>query len=316
MFQQSLDHNGQQPPVAFTNGATYSGAPFFFNGAYNGSSFNFSMTGTPGSSNWNVYASTNLANTNWTQVATNLVMNSVTGNNSFIDSNVGSASNKFYVVSRSNSTSQTIGFYKQTIAPGTNLVADQLYQVDDNILNVEFNPGATMHPMNTLYPLFAISNAWGSAQYQTRIYKWNGSGFTGATNTGPSFPDFLVNADITLLPGYSFLMYNTNSTHSFTNTFVGLIRGEQIFHVGPETNDSPSTNYLSASAPVAGYITNVTEYAPHNGDTIKLWNTTSNAYVAYPYSGNSWTGGTPQLAVGQGFVLITTNSETWTNSWQ
>jgi outer membrane protein assembly factor BamB len=313
MFQQSLDHNGQQAPTAFTNGVTYNGAPFVFNGFYTGSEFGFSMTGTPGSSNWSVYASTNLAQTNWTLLASNLTMNSTNGNTNFTDTFGAGVSNKFYVVSRTNSTSQTIGFYKQIIAPGTNLVADQLYQVDDNILNVGFNLGY-MYPMNTLYPLFAFSNSWGSAQYQTRIYKWNGTGFTSATNTGVDSPEWPSNLDMTLLPGYSVLMVHTNA--AFTNTFVGLVRGEQIFHVGPESNGSPSTNYLSTSVPASGYITNISGYVPHNGDTIKLWNTSTSNYVSYPYSGNSWTAGTPQLAVGQGFLLITTNEETWTNNWQ
>ncbi len=308
MFQQSLDHNAQQLPTTFTNSVAYTGAPFVFNGFYTGTTFGFSMTGVPGSSNWNVYASTNLAQTNWTLLESNLTMNATTGNNSFTDSSLSGVSNKFYVVSRGSSMSQTIGFYKQIIAPGTNLVADQLYQVDDNILNVEYNADF-MYPMNTLYPLFAISNAWGTAQSGTILHKWNGTGFVSATNTGSPFPDWPANADMTFLPGTGILMYNTSS-HSFTNTFIGLVRGEQIFHI------APGTNYLSATVPAAGYITNVTSYLPHNGDTIKLWSTTSSNYVSYPYNANAWTAGAPLLGVGQGFLLVTTNALTWTNTWQ
>ena len=308
MFQQSLDHNAQQPPTTFTNSVTYSGAPFVFNGAYTGTSFTFSMTGVPGSTNWSVYASTNLAQTNWTLLESNLTMNATTGNNSFTNSSLTGVSNKFYVVSRGSSMSQTIGFYHQVIAPGTNLVADQLQQVDDNILNVEFTSGF-MYPMNTLYPLFAVSNAWGTAQSGTKIYKWNGSGFLSATNIGLTIAEWVGDVDMTLLPGSSVLMYTTNS-HPFTNTFVGLVRGEQIFHV------VAGTNYLSATVPAAGYITNVSSYPPHNGDTIKLWSTSSSNYVSYPYNSSSWTAGTPQLGVGQGFLLITTNAYSWTNTWQ
>jgi hypothetical protein len=314
MFQQSLDHNGQQPPTSFTNAVTYNGAPFVFNGFYTGSNFNFSMTGVPGSSNWYVYASTNLAGTNWTALATNLTMNATTGNNSFTDSDVTGASEKFYVVSKTDSTSQTIGFYKQTIAPGTNLVADQLQQVDDNILFQEYLSDVTQ-PMNSLNSLFAISNAWGSAQSGTRIYKWNGTGFNGDTNAGPAEVSWVGVGDLTLLPGYSVLM-NTTNTHSFTNTYVGLVRGEQIFQIQQTTNHSATTNYLSASVPAAGPLTTVSSYVPHNGDTIKLWSTTSSNYLSYPYNSNAWTDGAPDLAVGQGFLLITTNAETWTNTWQ
>ncbi len=117
------------------------------------------------------------------------------------------------------------------------------------------------------------------------------------------------------MPGASVLMHNTNS-HSFTNTYVGLVRGEQVFHIQQSTNHSATTNYLSATVPSAGPITTVTSYVPKNGDTIKLWNTTSNAYVSYPYSGTNWTEGVPNLGVGQGFLLVTTNAQTWTNTWQ
>jgi hypothetical protein len=120
---------------------------------------------------------------------------------------------------------------------------------------------------------------------------------------------------MTLLPGTGVLMNNTN-THSFTNTFVGLVRGEQIFQIQQATNHSPTTNYLSATVPAAGPITTVTAYVPHNGDMIKLWSTTSSNYVSYPYNSGSWTDGTPELGVGQGFLLITTNAYKWTNTWQ
>jgi hypothetical protein len=268
------------------------------------------MTGVPGSSNWSVYASTNLAATNWTLLASNLTMNATTGNNSFTDNGVSGASKKFYVVSKTNSTSQTIGFYNQTIAHGTNLVADQLYQVDDNILNVEYNGGSS-HPMNTLYPLFAISNAWGSAQSGTRIFKWNGSGFVSATNTGPLGPSWVGDVDMTLLPGASVLMYNTNS-HSFTNTFVGLVRGEQIFHI------APGSYYLSATAPIAGNVTNITEYIGHSADILRFWSTNTQSFVSHTNIGGTWSNGglTNNLNVGDGFVLITTNTFTWTNTWQ
>jgi len=201
------------------------------------------------------------------------------------------------------------------VAPGTNLLADQLYQVDDTILHTQYEGGIAILPMNSLVSLFAVSHPWGTAESGTIIYQWNGDGFTAAMNSGYFEPDWPANADMTLVPGNSFLMVNTNSS-AFTNLFLGLVRGEQIFHVGPATNGSPSTNYLSATVPAAGYITNVTDYRPHNGDTIKLWNTASNAYVSYPYLGTNWTQGVPELGVGQGFLLITTNAESWTNLWQ
>jgi hypothetical protein len=316
MFQQSLDHNGQQPPTTFTNTVPYCGAPFVFNGEYSGSTFAFSMTGTPGSSNWNVYASTNLATTNWTRMASNLVMNSVTGNTNFTDSGVTGRAQKFYKVSRSNCCSQAIGFVNETVARGTNLIANQLYQVDENVLNAEFSI-AKAWPMNTLNALFVVSNAWGSAQAGTRIYKWNGHGFDGDTNGESGNPFWIGGGDLTLLPGTGVLMNNVTGT-AFTTTFVGLIREQQIFQIPQATNHlSPTTNYLSATIPVAGPLTNITGYVPKSGDIVQLWNTSSNKFISHTNTSGSWSnGGLPALTVGQGFVLITTNAYTWTNTWE
>ncbi len=79
---------------------------------------------------------------------------------------------------------------------------------------------------------------------------------------------------------------------------------------------SPTTNYLSATIPVAGAITSITSYAPSNGDTIQLWSTARNRFESYPYTSDSWgPNGVPMLNVGQGFVLISTDAHTWTNNW-
>jgi outer membrane protein assembly factor BamB len=310
MFQHDPAHTGQATPTAaFTNGS----APFVFNGDNDGTAnFFFSMTGVPGTSNWNVYASTNLATTNWTLLATNLVLDSVTGNAYFTDSNVAGMTQRFYVVSSnffsSNAcSSKAIGFVKQIIAPGTNLIADQLYQVDDGIL---YN--LNWPPMNTVNALFAFSNAWSEAQSGTAIYKWNGTGFVGVTNVGSTevvWSDYQGLGAMTLLPGIGVLM-NNRSVTPFTNWFNGLLREQQVFNI------QPGTNYLSATVPMAGTITSITGYVPQNGDTIKLWNSNTQVFQSYTNISSAWQPSNPAVNVGEGFVLITTNSYTWTNTWQ
>jgi hypothetical protein len=313
MFQHDAAHSGQQPPPTFTNSFNDCGAPFVFNGSYDGvGNFSFSMTGVPGSNHWNVYATTDLSN--WTQVGTNLTMDSVTGNASFTDSNVTGLSQQFYKVATNGCCSKAIGFVNVTIAPSNNLTSDPLYQVDDNVLNEEVNNSSIIQPMNSLNALFAVSNAWGTAQSGTTISKWNGTGFDGDTNGGTEAVVWVGIGDLTMLPGSSVLMSNATSV-PFTNTFVGLIREEQVFQIQRGTN-SYSTNYLSASIPVAGYITNITGYVPRNGDTIELWNTTNQIFDPYEYTSGAWSPGSPGVRIGEGFVLITTNTYSWTNSWQ
>jgi hypothetical protein len=308
MYQHDAAHTGQAPSTGYTS---VCGAPFVFNGTNDGmGDFFFAMTGVPGSTNWSVYSSTNLAETNWTLMTNNLTLDSV-GNARFADSNITGLSQKFYIVSQSNCCSKVIGFFNQIIVPGTNLVADQLYQVDDGI----FEYSGTSYPMNTLNALFIYSpNPWGLAQSGTAIYKWNGTGFDGDTNEGVGSVTWVGTGDLTLLPGIGVVISNATS-NPFTNTFVGLVREQQTFQIQSGTNIF-STNYLSATIPVAGYITNITGYVPHNGDNIQSWNINSNAFVTYRYNSNTWSNGTPFLGVGEGFVLITSNTYTWTNTWQ
>jgi hypothetical protein len=167
--------------------------------------------------------------------------------------------------------------------------------------------------MNSLNALFAVSNAWGLAESGTAIYKWNGSGFDGDTNGGTFDVTWVGTGDLTLLPGSGVIMSNATGIR-FTNTFVGLIREEQVFQIQRGTN-AFSTNYLSASIPVAGYITNITGYVPHNGDSIQLWNTNTQSYNPYQYNLGTWSPASPELGIGEGFVLITTNTYSWTNTW-
>ncbi len=307
MFHQNPSHTGLQSPG--TTPAEDCGAPFVYDGTNDGmGDFSFSIVGTAGSV-WNVYASTNL--TNWTKVSTNLTLvtnvDSFNGNATFTNTNVAGFSQRFYQLSNSTCTSRVIGFVNLKIAPNTNLIANQLYQVDETMLG--------KGPMNTLNALFLDS--WGSDELETQIMTWNSQGFDAYTFywiPGGSFwldtSSDTINGDVALLPGIGVLMNNTTGA-PFTNTFVGLVREQQVFEIQANT-----TNYLSATLPVAGPITNITGYVPHNGDKIQLWNTTNQAFTTYSYISNAWSNGVPTLSVGEGFVLITTNTHTWTNTWE
>ena len=197
---------------------------------------------------WNVYESSNLVE--WTLLYADLTLttnvDATNGNTNFIDTTVAGVSNRFYQLSNSTSgcTSRVIGFVNLTIGTGTNLIADQLCQVDDGILNAS---APNIFPLGTLNALFSPN--WGTDQNETQIMKWNGTNFdvseyfnnniaigwfdtTEQTNLG----------DATLLPGIGVLLSTTNA---FTNIFVGLIREQQIFQIQTNGESQPTTNYLS-----------------------------------------------------------------------
>jgi hypothetical protein len=312
-FQQNLAHTGQSPFGGSSGGCD---APFVYDGTNDGmGDFIFDITGPPGSTNWSIYASTNLATTNWTLMASNLTLDPVTGNTNFIDTGVTGVPQRFYKVGQSNCWSRAIGFYEQTIAPGTNLVANQLCQVDDGVLlnAAGLNTDGTNTPMNSLNNLFLFATIpWGAAESGTEIYKWNGSGFDGETNDGGFFVIWQGSGDLTMLPGTGVLMFNTNIS-PFTNLFIGLIREEQVFKVPAGTNYL--TNFFSPTLPAGGTITNISGFTPLFGDTISLCDT-NGCFTNYPYGPGGWSNGVPTLGVGEGFRLISTNAHSWTNTWQ
>src|SRR5271157_2668620 len=170
---------------------------------------------------WHVFASSNM--TNWTEIGSVTNVGDGTGDGIFtgtFTTNFESAvTNQFYLLSSGDCLSNScrslvIGFMTKTIVPGTNLIADQLYQVDDNLSG----------PMNTLNALFNRTS-WGSEELGTQIMKWNGTNFDvfsfvylyGA-GFGWNNTNGVANGDATLLPGIGVLMNNVTGA-PFTNTF-------------------------------------------------------------------------------------------------
>jgi len=327
-FHQNAQRTGVQPGSATP--AEDCGAPFIFGGTNDGmGDFTFSIEGVSNTT-WNVYASTNLSN--WVQICTNLTLeppsdgSSTTGTNVFTDTNAGGFNERFYELANGSCCSDTIGYVTLTIQPGTNLIADQLVQVDDGVLFTflgEFNTGGTDPngigcPMNTLNALFD-PYPWALNVGQTSFYEWTGSGFIGDTNEGGpgGLPEWASgHGDLTMLPGTGVLVVNSNGFPSspstpYSITFVGTVRPQQVVLI------QPGTNFLSPTVPITGAITAITRYVPQTGDIIKKLDTNSQTYVSHTYASGSWSNGTPSNGIGEGFVLISasTNSYTFTNTW-
>ena len=272
--------------------------------------FSFNIVGSSGTA-WNVYASTNLSN--WTQIGTNLTLptniDSLNGDTNFTDTTVTNVPYRFYQLSNDGCASVIIGFANLSIGPGTNLIADQFWQTDDNVMS----NSAIVTPMNSVNDLFGYY--WSPNQNGNDVMVWNGQSFDIVSFFKSHSEIFWfdtdgnsVAGDDLVLPGSSVLISNANS--AFTNTFYGLVREQHVVQV------PPGTNYLSSTVPVAGAITNITGYVPHNGDVVQLWNTISNLLQAYTNDGITWLpSNPPPVSVGEGFVLITTNAYTWTNTW-
>ncbi len=289
MFHQNVRHAGAAPNPACSGGgvtSAFPNNPYFQSGS---APFSFLVSGTPGSY-WDIFASSNL--TTWDEIG-NVLLSSDVGDGYFDDYSVAGITNRFYQLRAGNFCSQVIGFVIVTLGPqSTNLIANQFYQVNDY-----------EYPQNTALGLFEFLSYSGFPYPpdQTQIMKWNGVGFDEYTFSAV-YEQWLPNGDSTLLPGEAAFFINPSSS-SVSVPFGGLVLQ------GVSSNEIVAgTNYVSSIVPAAGRITSDLNYIPHNGDAVQLW--TGSSFSSYTYSGG-WSPSEPVVGVGQGFVLVASQTNSW-----
>jgi outer membrane protein assembly factor BamB len=269
-------------PIAFPNN------PVITN---NGAQFSFHLTGEAGSV-WGVSVSTNLAD--WTTVGA--VALDTNGDALFTDSAVARVTNRFYRAHCGQYCTRIIGFINQAIQPGINLIANPLFQINDNY---------NYYPQNTAkgWANLLVGLGLATPPDQTELRKWNGIGFDSAKWSGLG-RTWDTNADLTLLPGQAFFIVNP-SNQPVTLPFMGMLTPE------PATNSiAPGGSFLSSLLPKAGLIHTDLGFNPNNGDQVLLWQT--NHYLTNTWSASSgWSGGEPSLRVGEGFLLLTSQTNNW-----
>jgi outer membrane protein assembly factor BamB len=293
MFHHDAHHTGATPNPNCSSGASLVAFPN--NGSFPSSGeFRFQVSGTPGSS-WAIFASSNLAT--WNLIGS-VSLDAIHGYDLFSDTNVAGVTNRFYEAQSGNYCSQVIGFINMTIPPGTNIIANQFYQVYDGY--------APFYPQNTANGLlsFMDENSFPLPD-GTEIMIWNGIGFE--TNTFLAYiPGWVPNGDAKLLPGEAAFITNAAD---FTIPFVGLVLK------GLSANPIVAgTNYVSSIVPWAGLIHSILNYNPNNGDKVLLW-TGSNYSTNTYYTNSGWTSNEPVIGVGQGFVLVASQTNLWQQSF-
>ena len=76
---------------------------------------------------------------------------------------------------------------------------------------------------------------------------------------------------------------------------------------------SPGTNFVSSIVPWAGLLHSNLGFNPNNGDQVLLW--TGSGYSTNTYSTSTgWSHSEPSLNVGEGFVLVTGQTNLWVQS--
>jgi outer membrane protein assembly factor BamB len=287
-FRRDSRHTGATPnpicagstPLAFPNNPTMSS---------DGSDFSFYLTGTPGTV-WGISASTNLVD--WTAVGG--VGLDATGDGGFTNFGVAGFTNRFYRAHCGPHCTRIIGFINQTLQPGANLIANHFFQVNDYY-----------YPQNTAkgWTDLLIGLSLDTPPDTNELRKWNGAGFDSAKwNKQQGRWD--TNADLTLLPGQAFFMVNP-SNQPVTLPFMGLLAPDAA------TNSIvPGGSFLSSLLPKAGRIHTDLGFNPKDGDRVLLWQTDHYSTNTWTASGG-WSPGEPSLRVGEGFLLLTSQTNLW-----
>ena len=185
------------------------------------------------------------------------------------------------------------------------VIADPLYQIDASIVVGE--------APNTLQTLMDSST---NAFVGIEVDEWNGGGFDAYTNDGNYwYLNGNLNGDGPLRPGQSAQIVN-NNTNSITVSFVGLVRdGVDMEGTNFVTNYiAARTNYLASILPLAGHLSTDLNFPASHRDHVELWsNGISLSFTNLPSGTNwAWSPSEPILGVGQGFILITGNTN---NAW-
>lgn len=307
MFHHDPQHTGS---LAGTN-CPEAGceAPFPNNGAFEEGQnrFVFAIAGPKGST-WAVYASTNLLTL--TNTGSTVTLDS-DGQGLFLDANdLGGVSNVFYCLSNG-CCSKVIGFVVFSAAPGTNMIADPFYQVDDSALqDIEDQPNGVASPMNTVGALFCgFPDGPDLPEFGegTNLYGWTGTGFATNTAVGNGSGVWSPNGDIPLVPGVSaILSLPTNSPGGMTLWFIGLVRDAVTNQI------VPGTNFLGSALPTAGRISTELHYTNATaGDLLQTFNT-NHVFTTYTNNGGTnWSPYEPYIGLAQGFILFSATNHTW-----
>jgi hypothetical protein len=180
-----------------------------------------------------------------------------------------------------------VGYINVPLNPGYNLIANQL-DVDGTGTN------------NSIY-----TSVGTNLPSLTKVYAWNGSGYTIATFSAGTQTWLGNNGAVSnaMNPGSGFFVYIPGATPTNT-TFVGnVITGTNSYPI------HSGFQIVAPSGPVAGTIDTTNGYVPSKLDKLYVWSGSS--YSIRTWSGSSWLGGDPVLTVGQSVFLNASSNNVW-----
>jgi hypothetical protein len=207
-------------------------------------------------------------------------------------------------------SSQAQGVYSQNIVGYVNIPVPTGYSMIANPLDLD-GTGTN----NTVTTVLGTN----SLPVGSQVLTWDGTGFNQDSFSIPVHKTVAVwtSPNAPLNPGNGFFVYNPGSPTNITVVGVALVG------TNSNPNFTPGGGYsgLASYSPIGGDIQTNLNYLPSVGDQVLSWNNASGAYVQYSYAipvhktVAVWTPSNPQISVGQGFFLFTTNTaDSWTET--
>jgi hypothetical protein len=188
----------------------------------------------------------------------------------------------------------------------TSATAQQVFSVNAvGFVNVVVPPNFSMiaNPLNA--PTNTIPALFAGVPDGTTIYKFDGTSYTVNTL---DLGEWGLPAQ-TLVPGEGAFIRNPG-TAPFTVTFVGEVMQ------GSLSNPLPANfSIKSSQVPQAGTVATLLGYPAADGDTIYQFVSAQQAYVIHTLDLGEWSGGEPNIAVGESFFSKKVAAGNWTRTF-
>jgi hypothetical protein len=141
----------------------------------------------------------------------------------------------------------------------------------------------------------------------SQILTWNGSGFNvNSYISVKGAPAAWTVPNATINPGAGYFINNPSNTTTLTIVGTVLQGGLTNGYIA-----SPGFSFVGSVFPVAGGITTTYGYTPSVSDQVLTWNGNGynvNNFISIKGAPASWSSGEPQLSIGQGVFVNTTNT--------
>jgi len=176
-----------------------------------------------------------------------------------------------------------------------NLVIPNGFSIIANPLNAASNTIPALFPAvpaNTaIYKFNPTSGAYDTFRYQ--LGQWNPA----------------AAATTTLVPGEGAFI-NVPGATPLTNTFVGEVMSGNL------TNTiSQGFSIRSSQVPQAGKLATDLGYTPSANDAVYQFSNATGQYATHRFQLGQWTGGEPNVAVGEGFFMNVAAVRTWSRTF-